>query len=120
MKTSKEQLFSDMVAKWTKKTWAGWWNVNVIYRTGHEFLKANDFCSTGTIAICNTNWKYMTATIEVNSDALENEPDEDIEYFALHEIMHIFLNEMREEGIDHEERVATILARSFLVAGGEA
>lgn len=29
-------------------------------------------------------------------------------------LMHVFLNEMREEGIDHEERVATMLSKAFL------
>ncbi len=118
-KTPKEQLFSDAVAKWTKKTWAGWWKIDVIFRTGQEFLKVNDWCTTETVAICNTNWQYMTATIEVNSDVLNSELEENIEFIAVHELMHIFLNEMRAEGIEHEERVATILARSFLLAGNE-
>jgi predicted SprT family Zn-dependent metalloprotease len=37
-----------------------------------------------------------------------------IEKIVVHELMHVFLNEMREKGIDHEERVATMLSQAFL------
>lgn len=40
--------------------------------------------------------------------------DEEIEYVVVHELMHVFLNEMREQGQQHEERVATLLAKAFL------
>ena len=37
----------------------------------------------------------------------------EIEKVVVHELMHVFLNETREEGIDHEERVATQLQKAF-------
>jgi len=116
MKTEKEILFSQYVEKWCKKTWAGWWKVEVVYYSEHEFLKHEEDASIFTLAICHNNWQYMEAKINVNSDNLEDINNDEIEYTAVHELMHIFLNEMRCEGIEHEERVATMLARSFLLA----
>ncbi|NMC33981.1 MAG: hypothetical protein GYA36_16185 [Veillonellaceae bacterium] len=117
-KTPKEKKFSKYIHKWCRKTWAGWWRIDVIYFTAHEFLKLNPDCTTDTLAVCHTKWQYMTATMEVNLDKLEEQKDSTIEFCAVHELMHVFLNEMREEGIEHEERVATFLARSFMLAGG--
>lgn len=116
MRTKKEELFNKCLKKWVSKTWAGWWKVDVVYKTAHEFNKIDSGRYAGAVAVCETRWEYMEALITVNSDALEEQDEEDIEYLALHELMHVFLNEMREEGIEHEERVATFLARSFLTA----
>ena len=38
----------------------------------------------------------------------------DINYMVVHELLHVLVNEMREEGIDHEERVVTHLAKAAL------
>lgn len=115
---TKQQLFSDAITKWTKKTWAGWWKIDIQYFTDKQYHKEKGL-SAGSVAVCHTDWRYMTAVIRVNLDRLKEMEKSEIEYAALHELMHIFLNEMREEGIGHEERVATFLARSFLLAGGE-
>jgi hypothetical protein len=112
-KTEKEKLFSKCVSDWSKITWAGWWHIDVCYFDEHEYYKQEGL-SDGSLAVCSTDWRYMHATIRVNSDKLQEIENEDIEEIAVHEMMHIFLNEMREEGIDHEERVATFLARSFI------
>lgn len=116
-KTEKEQLFSDFIKKWCKKTWAGWWSIDVVYYSANEFLNKEEDAGIFTLATCHTNWQYMTAKINVNSDVLEGMENDEIEYSAVHELMHLFLNEMRCEGIEHEERVATMLARSFILAG---
>ncbi len=117
MKTEKEQKFSNSIEKWCQKTWAGWWKIDVVFYGANEFLNKEEDAGIFTTAICHTNWQYMEAKINVNSDVLEGLSNDDIEYAAVHELMHVFLNEMRYEGIDHEERVATMLARSFLLAG---
>ena len=120
MKTEKEKLFSGYIDKWVKKTWLGWWSIEVEYYSAHEYFKERGL-SEDSLAVCHTNWQYMTATIRVNSDKLEEQKEEDIELIVLHELMHVFLNEMRSDegtnGIEHEERVATVLAKSFLLAG---
>ena len=115
-KSTKEKLFSKYIKKWVTKTYLGWWHIDVLYYSGYEFMKLDENYSIDSVAACVTNWKYLTAQIRVNSEKLEEQPEKDIEMFALHELMHIFLNEMREEGVEHEERVATILTHSFLCA----
>jgi hypothetical protein len=43
--------------------------------------------------------------------------DEDLERCVVHELVHVFLNEARENGedwLDHEERVASTLAQAFI------
>ena len=116
-KRKAEKLFSKYVKKWISKTWLGWWKIDIIYLGFKEYseLEIND--AHHSVALCHTDWKYLTATIYVNSTVLKN--CDNIEYIAIHELMHIFLNEMREGSIEHEERTATILARSFILAAGK-
>ena len=115
MKTEKEQLFSNMIKKWVANTWLGWWKIDVVFLDFKEYSEQEDIENPyRSVAICITNWEYMYAVIKVNSSILENEDIDDIEYYAIHELMHVILNEMREDSAKHEERVATFLAKSFL------
>ena len=113
--SKKEELFRSYVREWSKKTWLAWWKIDVVFFGFKEYSQIDEIdYPHNSLAICHTKWEYMTAKISVNSEVLEEQDEEDIEYFALHELMHIFLNETREEGYKHEERVATFLARSFI------
>jgi hypothetical protein len=60
-------------------------------------------------ADCNCNWKYLEATIRFSELELKFRTKEEIKKIVLHEMIHIVVNEMREEGIDHEERVVSHL-----------
>lgn len=75
---------------------------------------------TGDILLgeANVTWQYQTATITFYPKSMKDMAEDDIEKLVVHELMHVFLNEMREEGIDHEERVATMLAKAFLWVKG--
>jgi len=64
-------------------------------------------------ASCDTNWRYQESTISVSKKWLTKLSKYDIEKMIVHELMHVLINEMREEGIDHEERVATNLQKAF-------
>lgn len=113
--------FSKLVWKWRYKTWVSWWDIDVRYFSGKEYAKIEGYKkrhASGSIATCHTDWRYLTACIDVNKSAIKDMNEEEIEYVVVHEIAHIFLNEMREKGIKHEERTATILARSFILCGG--
>lgn len=72
--------------------------------------------STGETVAGETNvsWKYENAVITFYPDVLKDMTEDEIEKLVVHELMHVFLNEMREDGIDHEERVATMLSKAFL------
>lgn len=67
---------------------------------------------------CTVEWKYQTARIVFCPRAMRHLTPEEIEATVVHEIMHIFLNEMREDGIDHEERAATQLQKAFMWVKG--
>lgn len=80
-----------------------------------------DTLEDGTILInpnltgrCHTDWRYQETTIYISLDAIKRMDKGEIEKVVVHELMHVFLNEMREEGIDHEERVATNLQKAFV------
>lgn len=62
---------------------------------------------------CHTDWRYQETQIEISIKKICQLDEEGIERVIVHELMHVFLNEMREEGIDHEERVATNLQKTF-------
>lgn len=113
--------FSALVHKWIGRTWLGWWRIEVRGLNAYEYAKLNTEVDVhSSLAFCESDWRYMTAVIKVNLDLLKEIDDKDLEEIVVHELMHVILNEMREGGTGHEERVATFLARSFIVcAGGE-
>jgi len=110
--SKRENQFKEIVLKWIQALQLDHWNIELDFCESHRFIAIED--STTAVAFCHTNWTYMTATIRVNSNHLEEESEERLPYIAVHELMHCMLNEMREEGIHHEERVATLLANGFI------
>ena len=106
----------DQLVDW----WAGslglkWWKITSIFSReplGHsaEGYKAG--------ARCDAQWEYLLADITFAMPDLLGLTDEDLERVVVHELQHIFLNEMRhargEDGSAHEERVATMLTYAFL------
>ena len=68
---------------------------------------------------CTADWRYLHATIAINTEKTKGLDDEHLSWIVLHEFFHVFLNEMREPGIDHEERVATELANAIVLLQGE-
>jgi predicted SprT family Zn-dependent metalloprotease len=62
-----------------------------------------------TAARVDTSWKYFTATIDFSYIQLKDMEEKEIEKIIIHELLHIVLNEMREDGIEHEERVTSHL-----------
>lgn len=97
---------------WIK--WLGllWWHVEVVYFTNKKAIKKN-FRSKDVVMVCHANWMYMQATIFVNVPKAQTLEDDDVEATVVHELVHVLVNEMRAEGIDHEERVVTGLTKAF-------
>lgn len=63
----------------------------------------------GVGANCTSDWRYLTANMDFSFDLMGDMEEADIEKIVLHEMLHICVNEMRYEGIEHEERVVTEL-----------
>jgi hypothetical protein len=109
-KTIRKKIHA-IATRWIQRTGLGYQRIDIGYKktfdgTEHE----------GCVGYCNTNWKYMTSYVVFNYKELEELDPKRFEEVVVHELMHIFLNEMREEGIDHEEHVATMLQKAFMWA----
>jgi len=119
MLTAKEKLFDNTFDFWLKKFNLTEWDIQLDFLDKEEFkalfLKNNKLVELAP-ACCESLWQYQQAKINVNSDKLETVDDSDMEKIVIHEFMHIFLSEMRNNHKDgeHEERVATMLARAFI------
>lgn len=62
-----------------------------------------------TAARCDTSWQYFTADIDFSYVQLKDMEEKEIEKVIIHELLHIVVNEMRESGLEHEERVVSHL-----------
>lgn len=59
------------------------------------------------------DWKYGTADLHINLPAFKGRKQWKIDRIIVHELVHALVNEMRYEGIEHEERVVTSLTKAF-------
>lgn len=115
--------------RWLRTVGLGQWRFTMSYdRTGADFadsvVRSGGFVS-GSVARCYPDWRYLIATIIWNMPELLHVDDEDLERVFVHELMHVFLHEIRdvangEDGsadahlLEHEERVCSVLAAAFL------
>ncbi len=89
------------------------WDIRRDYHDG-EFVAQDGEASGQALASTHVDWRYKHGSIAWNTALAAGMDDERLEYALVHEIMHVWLHEMRTEGLDHEERVATELAWAFL------
>jgi hypothetical protein len=103
------QHIRKVVPWWVHQLGLGYWHVKVYY--SHEIQRNHQ----GTIraAYCEADWRYETASITFYPKAMCEMAEDEIEATVVHELMHVFLDEMREPEIHHEERVATQLQKAF-------
>lgn len=100
-----------LIKKWLIPLGLGQWQVDIDY---YGDIGSEDDYET-IYMTCKANWPYLDAKLAVNLGACATLDDDKLERAFLHELMHIFLNEMRQkEKEDHEERVATQLANAFV------
>lgn len=108
--------------KWVKPLGLGWWDLDFAY--ARDDYEPPDSLSPKerdrSLAYCNVDWRYGHATITWNMPRVAEQTDEKLERAFVHELAHIFLNEMRwardgdADHLDHEERVATTLTKAIL------
>ena len=110
-----KKLINKYLKWWVKWTGLGFQRVNAKFVDYWEGGMSAD-------AICDSRWQYLESTLTFNLTNMQSQSDEQIEATVVHELMHIFLNEMRadeETGrIEHEERVASMLQRAFMWVRG--
>ena len=113
-----------LAAKWHAVLGLKDWHVKYRYcRTGLP-PRGLDTPDTSTVALARArvSWQYLDAEISFDMPLAAELDDKRLEWVFVHECMHVLINEMRwqdhgdADNLDHEERVATVLARSFIWA----
>lgn len=103
-----------LLEKWIKPLGLGWWMIDISY--SRDF--AGDTDGFDTVAECSSKWYYRIADVKFYLPAVARIDDARLEVLVVHELMHIFVNEMREKDEDrrHEEHVVTGLANAIVWA----
>lgn len=94
-----------------------WWNFVFEYDRGESREDIDSQWKFRKFASVWSSWKYCDALIKVYLGEIAELSDDTLEETVLHELMHVYVNEMRTEedrAREHEERVVTSLARSFV------
>jgi hypothetical protein len=95
---------------WCTVLGLNWYAINCLwYDKEKEFLKGN---GTAVFRVW-PDWRYMTANVSVNMPAVKRLTDDELERAVVHELVHVLVNEMRETGINHEERLVTMLTKAM-------
>ena len=105
--------------KWIKPLGLGWWDIELVYARD-DYVPPGTTARDDSLANCAASWRYGQAVITWNMPKVSAETDKTLERAFIHELCHIFLNEMRwanandADSLDHEERVASTLTKAFL------
>lgn len=93
--------------------WLGHWQINAVYEWNG--IKTTD----GTLPAAQVegaDWRYMHAKIRFDVPTCSTMEPHELRDVVIHELLHCLVNEMREDGIDHEERVVSHLQRVVSLA----
>jgi len=96
---------------WRYRLWLGPWSITLHYEWNGIDQSRRDL---SILATCSARWMYLEADITFDMPLISCVSDQKLEEIVVHEMIHILVNEMRERGIDHEERVVTLLTNAFL------
>lgn len=105
-----QRYFSD----WVPKLGLAWWQVEVNYYDKRKIFRKNKKADTIAAMRIWCDWRYMDMQIAVCTPVTRQMDAEELERTVVHELCHALVNEMRESGIDHEERVVTTLTKAFM------
>lgn len=108
-----------LIDKWPEHLGLGWWKLTYVYERelDGETERDNKVANWVTTFRCRAQWQYSNALITAFLPTIASLSDEDLEQAFVHELCHVLVSEMREpkkDHYDHEERVATTLAKAFI------
>lgn len=111
-----------LLKKWCHVLGLGWWRIKAVYEREQDAAPATGTQyhtgKWGRAMSTNVDWRYASGVITAYLLQTALIDDDELERCIVHECCHIFLNETRtsdkEDWLDHEERVATILSRAFI------
>lgn len=104
-----KKLIRKYFTYWVHWTGLGYWSIKAVMSSEIN-ERPNDSYLAG---YCDVEWKYLTACITFYPKAMRHLTEEEIEVAVIHELMHVMVNETREGGMEHEERVCTQLQKAF-------
>ena len=96
-----------LARKWEVRLRLTGWKLKYEYSRG-KFERDGSY-DHEAVAIAKVNWPYCMATITFDMEYVAVLDDAELEEVFVHECVHVLLREMREDGIDHAERVTTQL-----------
>ena len=97
---------------WQPRLSLGLWHIDHYFHAGPDTMPPD---SEDAMAVCFSEWRYLTAQVHWDLTATTTVDDETLERVFVHELMHIHLDEIStRKNTEHEERVATELALSFV------
>lgn len=108
---------------WIKRLGLRWWRrIDIEYhRDGHAL---SGMGHPGAAAVTHVHWEYKDAEVYFDVSKAAGFNDDDLEYMVVHELMHIFLQQVVTAFVDdntmtgiqgeHVERTATELAQAFI------
>lgn len=106
-----------LIRRWENALGLRWWRISHVYY--REGLQEASKEGASTLAQCTAQWEYRLATVRWSMPDVKEVADDELDEAFVHEMMHVFVSEMRE-GADHdiqgvhEEAVCTLLARAFV------
>lgn len=110
-----------LVTRWANALGLGWWEItNEWARDDYREKARSTNDGAVSLATCRPDWRYAHAAITWNMPEIAELSDAKPEAVVVHELQHVFLHEARwrdgddTDSVDHEERVATTLAKAFL------
>ncbi|MGI6207108.1 MAG: hypothetical protein ACOYEW_02745 [Anaerolineae bacterium] len=110
---TQRQRVERLARTWITALGLGYWNIRHAYY-GEENRDRFSRHEGEALMTVQPDWRYLTATIDINLELVSQISDPELEMHYVHELAHVFLDEMREQDPAHEERVATMLARAFI------
>lgn len=114
-----KKKLNDIYLEYYKLLGLGWWSVDLVWMDGGVSREDGT-----TAADCWVAWPYRKAEIRFFLEEIQGYSDEKMRQLVLHEILHIFVNPMREgwpeqgsKGFEHcmkmEEMVVSSLERAL-------
>lgn len=115
---AQRERIEPVAQRWIAALGLGFWSITLVWAR-EDYHESEPGTPRSSIARCKADWRYAHATITFNVPKFVDEDDDDLEGIVVHELMHVFLSEARwvdgedSDSLDHEERVATMLAKAF-------
>ena len=116
---AQRQRLLALAEKWIGPLGLGWWDIEFAYHRD-DYVAPGTTARDDSLGCCTASWRYGQAMIHWNMPKVAEQKDALMETAFVHELIHVFLNEMRwtagndADSLDHEERVASTLTKAFL------